>query len=127
MTLDGDPRHLRDTVRELDESLAPLDEGTRRRVRVLVTELVAHVGHADIGADHSAPLSFELQRMGRCVRLVACGPAASAIPPMLRDEPIEAPLAPTAQFGALLVDSLSDRWAEDGPGQVAFEIDVPAV
>jgi hypothetical protein len=105
--IDSDPRRLRSTLDGVNESLADLESQTRRKVRQLAAELIAHSVE---GCER--PFALELDVFPSTVRLELVGLA----------EPSRA-----VERRGLYVHGLADRWGVDRRAEAAawFEVDRP--
>lgn len=118
LELDPDPRKLRRSLALLAEALRDLEDEPARRVRLLVTEIVAR--SAEARPRRRGSICLEISATASHVRLEASGSAL-----MMPSASGESDRKPQALFPYWALDGLADRWALDRRAQLPaiwFEI-----
>lgn len=106
--LPGDALAVRAARRVVERAGRGLDDEARRRLALVVTELVANaVRHS--GGQAPFWIGLEISVDGTAVRVEVTDPGGGFEPP-----PVPASAVRESGFGLVLVDTLSDRWGVEG-------------
>ena len=101
VSIDSAPRRLRETLERLDEGLVDVELGTRRRVRIIVSEIVGHSTEDD-------EIRLEVVVLSETIRIELDGRGLA-----LPDHPSFQHDESNGSFPSWLLTELADHWEVD--------------